>query len=360
MIYNILLMDYKRLLFASLMMIVVVSMSISAASAQSVSINNIDISDTSPNTTDVSYNISFSHSNINTSNIDFVAFDFASDYSLQTESTNLVHSATTLDPSYLDYTVTLQSTSNSTLYADVVVDNPSAGNYDIQLAYLGSAGSPVDTDTYTTSLDSPNSAPSASFDFSPSSPVEGESITFNGSGSSDPDGDSLTYSWDVDDDGTYEESGETINYNYTQEGDYNVTLKVSDGSLTDTITKTVSVSIPTYTTTITVHGVDGNVSRNTTVYVYQDDVEVENATTDSEGNVSFTLKGGEYTFEASSENASGSLFVELDSDSDYTLELVDDSAGGGGAGSGGDSVVYIVAGILGVILLLVLADNSQR
>ena len=57
-------------------------------------------------------------------------------------------------------------------------------------------------------------------------------LTLDGSGSSDPDGDPLTYTWDFGDGNAG--SGETTVHTYVAEGDYFVTLTVSDGALSDT------------------------------------------------------------------------------------------------------------------------------
>jgi len=56
-------------------------------------------------------------------------------------------------------------------------------------------------------------------------------VYFDGSNSSDPDGDSLLYFWDFGDGGyAY---GEKVGHIFHGVGTYNITLKVSDGKLTD-------------------------------------------------------------------------------------------------------------------------------
>ncbi|WP_162991657.1 PKD domain-containing protein [Halostella salina] len=69
----------------------------------------------------------------------------------------------------------------------------------------------------------------------------GETVTFDGSASTDND-EIQTYEWDFDDDGTYEETGETPSHTFEDPGEYDVTLRVTDAAGNrDTDTVTVSV-----------------------------------------------------------------------------------------------------------------------
>lgn len=81
-----------------------------------------------------------------------------------------------------------------------------------------------------------NSAPVAAFSFSCSE----LSCSFDGTGSSDPDRDALTYAWNLGDGSTA--TGATTSHTYASGGSYTVTLTVSDGSLSDAESGTVSVS----------------------------------------------------------------------------------------------------------------------
>jgi PKD repeat protein len=65
-------------------------------------------------------------------------------------------------------------------------------------------------------------------------------VMFNASGSYDPDGDPLTFDWDFGD-GTYG-TGMTPTHVYEHEGNYSVTLTVSDGRLTSSDTIYVEVT----------------------------------------------------------------------------------------------------------------------
>ncbi|MEW5801617.1 MAG: Ig-like domain-containing protein [bacterium] len=77
----------------------------------------------------------------------------------------------------------------------------------------------------------------------PYSGQEGSVLTLSGSGSSDPDPeDSLTYAWDLDNDGEFDDA-DTVNptFIWPDNGSYTISLQVSDGSLTDIDTTTVTI-----------------------------------------------------------------------------------------------------------------------
>ncbi len=65
-------------------------------------------------------------------------------------------------------------------------------------------------------------------------------LSANAGGSSDPDGDSLTYTWDFGDGSTG--TGVNVTHTYDMDGDYIVTLSVSDGEFSDDASQSVSVS----------------------------------------------------------------------------------------------------------------------
>lgn len=81
--------------------------------------------------------------------------------------------------------------------------------------------------------------PHASFEWNPIQPIVGERVNFT-STSYDPDGFITAYHWWLDDGN--ESTQESLTYVYSQVGDYNVTLEVTDNSSrTDNVTHTVSV-----------------------------------------------------------------------------------------------------------------------
>ena len=91
-------------------------------------------------------------------------------------------------------------------------------------------------------LETGNQPPIAEFTWTPTNPKTGETITFDASSSYDPDGYITSYEWDWDNDGIYETTGVTATHSWSVDGNYQVTLRVTDDKgATDTIIKTVSI-----------------------------------------------------------------------------------------------------------------------
>ncbi|MEO3814203.1 ThuA domain-containing protein [Sphaerisporangium sp. B11E5] len=66
------------------------------------------------------------------------------------------------------------------------------------------------------------------------------SVQFSSQGSQDPDGKALTYAWDFDDNGTVDSTDPNPSHVFTDAGNYNVVLKITN---TDGVTATASVPI---------------------------------------------------------------------------------------------------------------------
>jgi PKD repeat protein len=100
------------------------------------------------------------------------------------------------------------------------------------------AGNPV---TATKTVLVQNAAPVAAIAQSPATPVTGEPITIS-SASTDADGDPLLCIWDLNGDDTFETPGCSVTRTIPKAGTFNVSLKVTDGTATDTVTRTVTVA----------------------------------------------------------------------------------------------------------------------
>jgi uncharacterized protein len=90
---------------------------------------------------------------------------------------------------------------------------------------------------------------------------EGSSVTLNANGS-DPNGDSLTYAWDLDNNGSFETSGQSASFSAAAldgPSSYTVKVKATDpGGLSATSTATVDVK--NVAPTVTLSGPTGNLS----------------------------------------------------------------------------------------------------
>lgn len=119
----------------------------------------------------------------------------------------------------------------------------SAGEYTASITVTDDGGATdTHTETITVETTSSNQAPSADFTYSPNNPKANDQITFDGGSSSDGDGFISSYEWDIDDDGTYEKSGDSVTHKYSSKGDRAVTLRVTDNDgATNTLTKQISV-----------------------------------------------------------------------------------------------------------------------
>ena len=88
--------------------------------------------------------------------------------------------------------------------------------------------------------------PIASFTYSPENPVVNQIITFNASASCDPDGNITSYEWDFGDGNITNTTHEILNHSYSETGNYDVTLTVTDDDgVTNSTTKIITVYPPT-------------------------------------------------------------------------------------------------------------------
>lgn len=76
-----------------------------------------------------------------------------------------------------------------------------------------------------------NELTAASFVANPDSGEVPLTVTFDASSSFDPDGEIVSYEWDFDGDGRFDDAeGEEVEHEFTQEGTYEVTLRVTDNN----------------------------------------------------------------------------------------------------------------------------------
>ena len=140
----------------------------------------------------------------------------------------------------------------NTLGATLAAADFNAGNVGVVITQqLGTVGTdpgfpPIDIDSVELTVyhSGANSAPTAEAN-GPYSVPEGGSVGLSSAGSSDPDGDPLTITWDLDDDGTFETVGASPTFSAASADgpvSQTVEVRVSDGSLSDTDTATVSIT----------------------------------------------------------------------------------------------------------------------
>lgn len=120
----------------------------------------------------------------------------------------------------------------------------SAGTYSIRLTVTDNEGASNTQIRSLTVTSTPNQAPNAAFNVSPSSGQPGTWFTFSASASNDPDGSIVSYIWNFGDGGT--DSGVTAYNSYAVDGTYTVQLTVTDNDgATDITTRSVSVQAAT-------------------------------------------------------------------------------------------------------------------
>jgi glucose/arabinose dehydrogenase/Ca2+-binding RTX toxin-like protein len=110
------------------------------------------------------------------------------------------------------------------------------------LFYVDFEGGTIRRIQYTTA--NPHQPPVARATANPTSGAVPLTVNFDASGSSDPDGDTLTYEWDLDGDGTYDDSTSAQQtFTYTAAGNYQVGLRVTDSKgASDTLDQPLTIS----------------------------------------------------------------------------------------------------------------------
>ena len=126
----------------------------------------------------------------------------------------------------------------------VYFSSPQDGIYNVVVKVTDTSGA---WDTGNTTITVDNVAPTADAG-APFAVNEGSSFALNAAGSTDPGNDIVSYEWDLDGDNQYDDaSGQNINWNITQSGNYLVGLKVTDAngvSSTDSVAVTINNVAP--------------------------------------------------------------------------------------------------------------------
>ena len=131
-------------------------------------------------------------------------------------------------------------------------DTGDAGEYEANVT--------SETDTESTDVDV-NAPPTAAFTYDPNVPNVNQAVTFDASSSADPDGETVRYTWAVD--GENVSGSETFAYTFTESGDHEVRLYITDDDgVSATVTRTVTVNAPP---TASIQPVDATVDEETTI-----------------------------------------------------------------------------------------------
>ncbi|PSQ36399.1 hypothetical protein BRD05_03045 [Halobacteriales archaeon QS_9_70_65] len=131
-----------------------------------------------------------------------------------------------------DTTVSLDGGASESVQLEWETGRGDAGDYSVNVSSeTASASTPV----------SVRVGPAAAFSREPALPNVNEAVVFDASGSTDPDGTVVEYRWVVD--GQNRSAGETLSYTFTESGDHEVQLYVTDDDgVTTSASRTVTVN----------------------------------------------------------------------------------------------------------------------
>ena len=119
-----------------------------------------------------------------------------------------------------------------------------AGDHDVRLRVVDDDGATATT-TRSVSVGRPsNDSPTAAFSVTPGDIDTATDVELDASAATDPDGSISAYRWDLDGDGSFDRTGETVTHRFETVGDVEVTLEVADDrGGTTTESRTVSVDL---------------------------------------------------------------------------------------------------------------------
>jgi len=154
----------------------------------------------------------------------------------------------------------------------------SEGSYRLSLAIRDDKGQTDTTQKDIIVSASENQSPTADFVYSPENPQKGREITFDASSSFDQDGEINKYSWDFGDGETA--TGEVTQHSYSQAGEYEVKLTVTDDQgEKGTKTEKISVSEPTRTYQIIVDSAPEGIAGYTLIFSVSEPAKIKEART---------------------------------------------------------------------------------
>ena len=184
-------------------------------------------------------------------------------------------------------TVQLDEDESESITLEWETDASDAGDYQANVS--------SETDTASTNVEV-NAGPTAAFTRDPATPNVNEAVVFDASDSSDPDGNIVEYTWEID--GENVSSAESPSYTFTEAGDHEVRLYVTDDDgVTATTTRTVTVNAPP---TVSVPEVDATVDEEVTVEPdVSDDGEISRYEWYVDGELVTTDRTLTYTFSES-------------------------------------------------------------
>ncbi len=153
-------------------------------------------------------------------------------------------------------------------------------------ASLNVTGSSALTDT--ASITVPDLPPTASHG-GPYTGSEGTAVALSGSGS-DPNGGAVTYDWDLNNDGTYETPGQSLNYTWVDNNTYTIRFRVTSSTMQTTVV----------TTTATISNVAPTATFNAPTSVNEGDTVTLSLTSPSDPSTDDTTAGFTYAFDCGS------------------------------------------------------------
>jgi outer membrane protein assembly factor BamB/PKD repeat protein len=211
---------------------------------------------------------------------------------------------------------------NVTLSVDEQVEQ-SIANHQFNVTVTGISGSSTEssTRTLTADLEVPESDLQAGIDANTTEPLVGDTLRFDATDSTVSDGDIVSYEWDIDGDGSYEQTTDapTLDYSYETAGDYAATVRVTDDTgATDTATIMVTVqdrpTIPEFSLE--------NPAGQTLRVELTADKQLANLTVDIAGPERLRLVGVDFTETTQNGTYAYEAEVDVGTDGEYTATLV--------------------------------------